>query len=165
MATRAPVTDAVESAVTSRRRFTRFSLRTLFAAIALLAVTISALIALLSEDCLDVDIHSGSLWHGRKLGNLVLSANVAETRFSRFVGEHLPSRQPEWRVVSSHGILSPISPHYRYHGTAHDLDDFMTVCDMWRVPENIQRESAKCILLLLDAGNPLDVSGITDALK
>jgi hypothetical protein len=102
-----------------------------------------------------IDLHSGRLRVRKRIGSVVLSEHIQITRFSACVARFDEgSREAEWRQVSERSLSSSISPHFRYHGTPHDLEAFMRLCDVYHPSPEALNRAVKHFAGLLRAEEP-----------
>jgi hypothetical protein len=110
-----------------------------------------------------IDIHSGKNRIDMSLFGIRLLERTNDTAFSIALKEigYSPKRS-QWRPVARHGLLDPVSPHFRMHSVPTLLDEAVVGIDERRLPEI---ESSPILTDILGALEREDASAISDIVQ
>jgi hypothetical protein len=132
--------------------------RRLLLAFAFLLLALIAAVRFFGATEIDVDTSSGRIRSRHWLGCIVVSSRTSDTKFSQFAATLGKTVEPEhWECDETHSYFEPVSPYYRYHGTADALAKFMWTCEVYRIRNDDMTQMARQILDLLAQDKPEDV--------
>ena len=110
----------------------------------------------------DIDTNSGRTRTQLRLGSLVLSSRIEETRFSTYTSRMRGNRPPNWRTFDSRCRFDRVHVGYRYRGVKLQLDRFMLLCDLHSIQGKEKERLARTLLRYLRTDKRREMEDLLD---